>query len=84
MTKKDFIRKITSRKFWAFVAEFVAALLIFLKVDKATAESVASLIMLAISPIAYMFAEAVADANRVVTSDHADDEELKPPEIDAD
>jgi len=62
MTKENIIRKLTSRKFWAAVAEFVAALLIFLKKDKSMAQEVAALIMLGVTPIAYMFAEGWADA----------------------
>ena len=50
MKKEDFIRKITSRKFWMAVAEFVTALLIFLHKDESVAKEVGSLIMLAVTP----------------------------------
>lgn len=64
MTKQDIIRKLTSRKFWAMIAEFVVALLIAFRVDATEAERIGALIMLGAAPIAYMFAEAWADSNR--------------------
>ena len=75
MSKDDIIRKLTSRKFWMAVAEFVTALLIFLHKDESVAKEVGSLIMLAVTPIAYMFAEGWADAGRSDTQPEA-----KPPE----
>jgi hypothetical protein len=62
MEKIDWIRKLTSRKLWAAIAEFVVALLLFLKKDKTVAQEVGALIMLGVAPIAYMFAEGWADA----------------------
>ena len=59
---QDWIRKLTSRKFWMAVTEFVIALLIFLKKDQTYAEQIGALIMLGVTPIAYMFAEGWADA----------------------
>lgn len=67
MEKKDWIRKLTSRKLWAAVAEFVVALLLFLKKDKTLAQEVGALIMLGVAPIAYMFAEGWADAGNAGT-----------------
>ena len=82
MTKTDWARKLTSRKLWAAVAEFVAALLIFLKKDKSLAQEVASLIMLGVAPIAYMFAEGWADAGNAgnLTRNVRPDDEEHPPE----
>ena len=80
MNKNDIIRKLTSRKLWAAVAEFVAALLIFLKKDKSLAQEVASLIMLGVAPIAYMFAEGWADAGSAGTLPINVEPEEKPPE----
>ena len=62
MTKADIARKLTSRKFWMAVAEFVTALLIFLKKDSSAAQEIGALIMLGVTPVAYMFAEGWADA----------------------
>lgn len=62
MSKEDWLRKLTSRKFWAAVAEFATALLIFLKKDSSAAQEIGALIMLGVTPVAYMFAEGWADA----------------------
>lgn len=62
MEKTQWVRKLTSRKFWMAVAEFVTALLIYLKKDATQAESLGALIMLAVAPAAYMFAEGWADS----------------------
>lgn len=62
MTKEDFIRKLTSRKFWAAVAEFVTMLIIALKGSEETATQVAALIMAGASVIAYIIGEGLADA----------------------
>ena len=64
MTKADIARKLTSRKFWMAVAEFVTALLIFLKKDATFAQEVGALVMLGITPVAYMFAEGWADSEK--------------------
>ena len=69
MKKDDIIRKLTSRKFWMAVAEFVTALLIFLHKDESLAKEVGALIMLGVTPIAYMFAEGWADAGRAEKDD---------------
>jgi hypothetical protein len=69
MKKDDIIRKLTSRKFWMAVAEFVTALLIALKKDKTMAREIGSLIMLGAAPIAYMFSEGWADAGRAEKDD---------------
>lgn len=62
MDTQTLLRKLTSRKFWAAVAEFVTALLIFLKKDATDAQEIGALIMLAVTPVAYMFAEGWSDA----------------------
>ena len=62
MKKEEILRKLTSRKFWMAVAQFVTALLIFLKKDASYAEEVGALIMMAVAPVAYMFAEGWADS----------------------
>lgn len=62
MTKEDFIRKLTSRKFWAAVAEFVTMLIIALKGTQETATQVAALIMAGAAVIAYIVGEGLADA----------------------
>ena len=83
MTKEDLIRKLTSRKFWLAVAGFVSGILLALKVDAETAETVSGLIMSGASVIAYILAEGLADsagakAEQTVTYYMDDDD--KPPE----
>jgi len=61
MEKIDWKRKLTSRKFWFAVATFVTMLLVFLNVDKGTAEQVAALIMAGATVIGYIIGEGLAD-----------------------
>lgn len=62
MNKIDWKRKLSSRKLWMSVAGFVAMLLVFLNVDKGTAEQVAALIMAGAAIIGYVIGEGLADA----------------------
>ena len=62
MSKDDIIRKLTSRKFWAAVAEFVTMLIIALNGSQETAAQVAALIMAGAAVIAYIIGEGLADA----------------------
>ena len=55
-------RKLTSRKFWAAVANFVSMLLITLKVDENSATQAVALIMAGAGVIAYIVGEGLADA----------------------
>ena len=45
MSKEDIIRKLTSRKFWTAVAEFVAMMILAFKGNQETAAQVTALIM---------------------------------------
>ena len=58
----DWIRKLTSRKFWIALVGFVTALLVAFKVDAGSIEQVTSIIMSFASLIAYILAEGFADA----------------------
>lgn len=64
MTKKDIVRKLTSRKLWMAVAGFVAGLLVALGQSAATAETVSGLIMSGASVLGYLLAEGLADSAR--------------------
>ena len=61
--KIDWIRKLTSRKFWTAVVGFITALLVAFKVDPGSIEQVASIIMSFASLIAYILAEGLADSS---------------------
>lgn len=62
MSKEDFIRKLTSRKFWAAVSEFVVMLIIAFKGTQETATQVAALIMAGAAVVAYIIGEGLVDA----------------------
>lgn len=85
MTWDDIVRKLTSRKFWAAIAEFVAMLIIALKGSQETATQVTALIMAGAAVVAYIVGEGLADAagaQSPVVTFHPDlfEQEEKPPE----
>ena len=55
-------RKLTSRKFWAAVADFVGMLLVALNVADTTATQVTALIMAGAGVVAYIIGEGMKDA----------------------
>lgn len=65
--KQNIIRKLTSRKLWAAVAAFVAALIVAFGGDAETAETVTGLIMAGAAAVAYIVAEGLVDAAAVET-----------------
>lgn len=64
MTKEDIIRKLTSRKMWLALAEFVTMLIVALGGSESTAMQVSALIMAGAGVIAYVIGEGLADAGR--------------------
>lgn len=67
--KDNIIRKLTSRKLWAAVAAFVAALIVAFGGDAETAETVTGLIMAGATAVAYIVAEGLIDAAAVEKPD---------------
>ena len=63
--KETIIRKLTSRKLWLAVSEFVSMLIIALGYAENTATQVAALIMGGAGVIAYIVGEGLADAGNV-------------------
>lgn len=61
-TKVDWKNKLTSRKFWVAVANFVTMLIVAFKGTEETATQVAALIMAGASVVAYIIGEGLADA----------------------
>lgn len=61
MNKIDWIRKLSSRKFWLALIGFVTALLIAFNVDAGSVEQITSIIMSGASLIAYILAEGFVD-----------------------
>lgn len=68
MNKKDILRKLSSRKFWAMLAGFISGLIIYLGGSPERATATEGLILSGASIIVYMLAEAMAD------SAHGDDD----------
>ena len=60
--KIDWIRKLTSRKFWAAIAAFVSMMIVALGKSQETATQVTSLIMAGAAVVAYILGEGLADA----------------------
>lgn len=62
----DWRKKLTSRKFWTVVAEFVTMLIITFHGTKEVATQVAALIMAGAAVIAYVIGEGLVDASREI------------------
>ena len=58
----DWKQKLTSRKFWAAIANFVTMLIIALGGAKETATQITALIMAGAGVVAWIVAEGMADA----------------------
>lgn len=65
----DWKRKLTSRKFWAAVAQFVSMLIIALNGTQETATQVVALIMAGAGVVAYIIGEGLADAAGAASKD---------------
>lgn len=66
MTKQEIIRKLTSRKMWLAIGEFVGMLLVAIGHTEDVAVKVTALIMAGAGAIAYIIAEGFADATNAV------------------
>ena len=75
--KIDWKRKLTSRKFWAAVADFVGMLLIALRVDEGSATQVTALIMAGAGVVAYIIGEGITDASAAGWIDEPEPKEEK-------
>lgn len=58
----DWKRKLTSRKFWATVCNFITQLLIAFRVSESETTRIVALIMAGAGVIAYIIGEGLADA----------------------
>ena len=58
----DWKRKLTSRKFWAAVCNFVGMLVMAFGASSGTAEKITALIMAGASVVAYIIAEGLVDS----------------------
>lgn len=80
MTKEDWIRKLTSRKFWLAIAGLVTGIVGFLKNPTTDTEVITGLIMALGSVVAYVIAEGMVDAARENGDQIIVEPEVKPPE----
>lgn len=62
MSKIDWVRKLTSRKFWLSIACFVSLLITAFGVSESTATQVTSIIMAGATVVGYVLGEGLADA----------------------
>lgn len=60
--KIDWVRKLSSRKFWVAVAGFVTALLVLFNVDSLTQEHIAGVISAMSVLVIYILGESYVDA----------------------
>lgn len=65
MKKIDWVRKFTSRKFWAAVASFVSMMIVAFGGAEAQATQITALIMAGASVVAYIIGEGLTDAANV-------------------
>lgn len=80
MNKEDWIRKLTSRKFWLAVAGLIVGAVNFLQHPTTDAETITSLILAFGSVVAYVIAEGLVDAARESGEAYIVEPEEKPPE----
>ena len=62
MKKEDFLRKITSHKFWVALAGFISGLIIAFGGGEETAATVSGVILQGAAVIGYLLAEGLSDA----------------------
>ena len=67
MKNIDWARKLTSRKFWIAIANFVAMMIVAFGGTYNQAAQVTALIMAGASVVAYVIGEGLADAGNVST-----------------
>jgi len=79
----DWKSKLTSRKFWAAIAQFVTMLILAFHGTQETATQVTALIMAGAAVVAYIIGEGLIDAASAGQDDGGKvklPDELKPPE----
>ena len=67
MTQIDWKRKLTSRKFWAAICNFVTQLLIVFHFSESETTQIVALIMAGAGVVAYIIGEGLADAAGATT-----------------
>ena len=81
----DWKTKLTSRKFWAAVVNFVSQLMIAFRYTESEVAQVAAIIMAAAGVIAFIIAEGMADAAGAASDVYVTTEDLiEPPDDEED
>jgi len=80
MTKEDWIRKLTSRKFWMAVANFIVNVILFVQSPSGSSERITALVLSFGGFVAYIVAEGLVDAAREKGDVIYLEDEAKPPE----
>lgn len=65
----DWKRKLSSRKFWALIAGFVAGIIVFVKSPERSPEAVGGLVVMFGSIVSYIIGEGIADSGRDNTTE---------------
>lgn len=65
--RNNWVRKLTSRKFWLSVASFVSMLIIFFGGAENVATQVSAIIMAGATVLGYLIAEGLADSSNATT-----------------
>ena len=77
MKNIDWVRKLTSRKFWVAVASFVSMMIVAFGGTENSASQVAALIMAGASVIAYIIGEGLTDAANAANTGSGLDNTIK-------
>lgn len=64
--KIDWVRKLTSRKLWAMIANFTSMMLVFFNCPESQATQIAALIIAGGGIVAYILAEGFADGSNAI------------------
>ena len=75
--KIDWKRKLSSRKLWLAIANFVTLIVVAIGYSQAQADRIAAIIMAGASVIAYIIAEGLADSSNSVLYLQEEDEDGK-------
>lgn len=71
----DWKRKLTSRKFWVAIAEFVTMLILAFNGNQETVTQITALIMAGAAVVAYIIGEGLTDAASANAAADSDDNE---------
>lgn len=74
MNKIDWVKKLTSRKFWIALVGFITPLMLAFNVSESVATEVTAIIMAGADVFIYILAEGMVDANATLPENKGDAE----------